>query len=51
MFTYDRTADFRCTLDGAGRTAEPASSVQAVYEGPLALGRHTSRCGRSSARR
>ena len=41
MFTYDRTADFRCTLDGAGRDCGTGVFGRAVYEGPLTLGRHT----------
>jgi hypothetical protein len=41
MFTYDRTADFRCTLDGADTDCGSGIFGQAVYEGPLALGRHT----------
>ena len=41
MFTYDRTADFRCTLDGAGSDCGSGILGQAVYGGPLALGRHT----------
>ena len=40
MFTYDRTADFRCTLDGAGMDCGTGLFGQAAYEGPLALGRH-----------
>jgi hypothetical protein len=41
MFTYDRTADFRCTLDGADADCGSGIFGQAVYDGPLALGRHT----------
>src|SRR4029078_8014213 len=41
MFTYDRNADFRCTLDGAGSDCGSGILGQAVYGGPLALGRHT----------
>ena len=38
MFTYDRTADFRCRLDGANADCGSGIFGQAVYEGPLALG-------------
>jgi hypothetical protein len=41
MFTYDRTADFRCSLDGVGADCGSGIFGRAVYEGPLALGRHT----------
>ena len=41
MFTYDRTADFRCTFDGAREDCGSGVFGQVVYEGPLALGRHT----------
>jgi hypothetical protein len=41
MFTYDRTAAFRCTLDGAGESCGSGIFGRADYEGPLALGRHT----------
>jgi hypothetical protein len=41
MFTHGRTADFRCTLDGAWRDCGTGVFGRAVYEGPLALGRHT----------
>src|SRR5262249_28786063 len=41
MFTYDRTADFRCTLDGADSDCGSGIFGQAVYERPLALARHT----------
>jgi len=41
MFTYDRTAEFRCTLDAADAECGSGIFGQAVYEGPLAIGRHT----------
>jgi hypothetical protein len=40
MFTYDRTADFRCALDGAEGHCGSGVFGRAAY-GPLAVGRHT----------
>ena len=41
MFTYDRTADFRCTFDGVREHCGSGVFGQVTYEGPLTLGRHT----------
>src|SRR4029078_3339883 len=38
MFTYDRTADFRCTFDGAGSDCGSGILGQAVYGGAPPLG-------------
>lgn len=41
MFTYDRTAAFECTLDGAATSACGLGLFGSrTYPGPLALGRH-----------